>query len=123
MKVHYHAHAGGKRGGLSSHATYVARDAAARPAEFETPDTERHTDYLTRDGQNGRGVFFGPTESGFDGRATAAEWAEADKRHFQIVLAPEQGAALGDLRSYAREVMARAETALGQPLRWMAVDH
>ena len=123
VKIHYHAHAGGKGGGLSSHATYVARDDAARPAELEAPDTERHTDYLTRDGQNGRDVFYDAAQSGFDGRATTAEWAEADKRHFRIVLAPEQGAALGDLKSYTREVMARAETALGKPLRWMAVDH
>jgi len=123
VKIHYHAHVVGKRGGLTSHAAYVARDDAARPAELETPETERHTDYLTRDGRDGRDLFYGPTESGFDGRAMAAEWAEADKRHFRIVLAPEQGAALGDLQSYTREVMARAEAALGKPLRWMAVDH
>lgn len=123
VKIHYHAHVAGKRGGLASHAAYVARDDAARPTELDTPETERHTDYLTRDGRNGRDLFYGPTETGFDGRAIAAEWAEADKRHFRIVLAPEQGAALGDLQGYTREVMARAEAALGKPLRWMAVDH
>jgi type IV secretory pathway VirD2 relaxase len=123
VKIHYHAHVAGKRNGLAGHAAYVSRDDAARPDELEAPETERHTDYLTRDGREGRDLFYGPTESGFDGRAFAAEWAEADKRHFRIVLAPEQGAALGDLQSYTREVMARAEAALGKPLRWMAVDH
>src|SRR5690606_26236538 len=42
---------------------------------------------------------------------------------FRIILSAENGARLGDLKSYTREVMSRAENAFGTRLEWVAVDH
>lgn len=127
VKIHYFNHAGGGGGGLASHATYVSRDGAARvEAEREVEPAqaaERHTDYLTRDGAGGRDLFYSADKDRIDGRTFAADWAEADRRHFRIVLTAEEGGALKDLPGYTRDVMARAEAALGKPLAWLAIDH
>jgi type IV secretory pathway VirD2 relaxase len=127
VKIHYFNHAGDGGGGLASHATYVSRDGAARlEAEREAEPgqaAERHADYLTRDGAAGRDLFYTVDKDRIDGRATAADWAEADRRHFRIVLTAEEGGALKDLPGYTREVMARAVAALGKRLAWLAIDH
>jgi type IV secretory pathway VirD2 relaxase len=68
-------------------------------------------------------LFYDATDDDMKGRALAADWGESDRRHFRIILSPENGSRLGDLKSYTREVMARAEAALGTKLEWVAVDH
>lgn len=127
VKIHYFNHAGGGGGGLASHATYVSRDGAARLEEAREAEpaqsAERHTDYLTRDGAEGRDLFYTADKHGIDGRAIAADWAESDRRHFRAVLTAEEGGAIKDLPGYTRDVMARAEAALGKPLAWLAIDH
>ncbi|MBL8542763.1 MAG: relaxase/mobilization nuclease domain-containing protein [Hyphomonadaceae bacterium] len=50
-------------------------------------------------------------------------WADEDRRHFRIILSPEKGAELGDLKPYTRAVMERAEAVLGGRLEWIAIDH
>lgn len=136
VKIHYFSHARGGGAALRAHARYVARDAATKgvlrddaaghgePAEAETADkrAKAHARYLARSGE-ARSVFYDALSDGVDGPAKAAKWAGQDRRHFRLILAPENGSALGDLRSYTREVMRRAETALGTRLEWVAVDH
>lgn len=131
VKIHYFSHAGGGAAALRAHARYVARDAAARsPATADTPEAETpapeenktraHADYLQRDA---RAVFYDAASIDVDGGERAASWAQADRRHFRLILAPENGTRLGDLEDYTREVMRRAEAALGSKLQWVAVDH
>lgn len=140
-KVHYFNHAGGGGAALKAHTRYVARDAATRDgppplsAEKEgersqaLPDRDAeqrakaHAAYLSREGQTGRAVFYDARADGVDGADRAESWARSDKRHFRIVLSAENGARLRDLPAYTREVMARAEAALGTKLQWIAVDH
>ncbi|MFZ2030983.1 MAG: hypothetical protein WAU68_11785 [Vitreimonas sp.] len=124
VKVHYFGHSGGGGAALKAHARYVAREAAAleQPAPALTPErqAEAHSSYLSRDG---RESFYDASSERVDGATRAAEWAHADRRHFRVILAPENGAELGDLKPYVRGVMARAETALGARLTWVAIDH
>ena len=135
VKVHYFGHGGGGGAALMAHARYVARDAAARDSldrsrePAREPDvgavdnqTRRHADYLARQLKD-RDVFYDALGDGVDGGARMAVWAREDRRHFRIILAPEKGAELGDLKPYARDVMERAERALGTRLEWVAVDH
>lgn len=136
VKIHYFSHAGGGGAALRAHARYVARDAAAKqqlqgrasdglePAEPEAADKRAaaHTQYLAR-GAEARSAFYDAVADGIDGSARAAKWANQDRRHFRLILAPENGSKLGDLKSYTREVMRRAEAALGSKLTWVAVDH
>lgn len=132
VKIHYFNHGGGGGAALRAHARYVARDGASR-AEPQpgdgSPDRESaegqakaHGRYLTRSGQ-GPSAFYDALAEQVDGARHAALWARKDRRHFRLILAPENGAALGELRNYTREVMRRAEAAMGTPLQWVAVDH
>lgn len=129
VKVHYFSHSGGGAAALRAHARYVARDAAARghdpdfnqsgseegrEAETRTPEVEHRAE---------RSVFYDAMGEGVDGATRVAEWARGDRRHFRLILSAENGARLSDLKSYTREVMSRAETALGTRLDWVAVDH
>lgn len=137
VKVHYFNHAAGGGAALKAHARYVARDAATRddpsasqlPAEEGTPATSReakaraHAAYLSREGQPERTVFYDGEGEGLDGAARAEAWAKSDKRHFRVILSAENGDRLRDLPAYTREVMARAEAALGTKLQWIAADH
>jgi len=136
VKVHYFNHGGGGGAALKAHTRYLARDAAGRGelsdgaaspalgAERETPESaaRAHTDYLAR-GEPGRTRFYDRTEDGINGGACAEGWATSDKRHFRIILAPEEGERLRDMTSYTREVMAQAEAELGTRLSWVAVNH
>jgi len=137
VKVHYFGHGGGGGGALQAHARYVVREAAARgdgPAQEPPLDAEPGADakeaqaranaaYLARGDDADRSVFYDAGGEGVDGASKAAAWAKTDRRHFRIILAPENGAAIGDLNAYTREVMQRAEAALGTRLEWVAVNH
>lgn len=135
VKVHYFGHGGGGGAALGAHARYVARDAAAKapspplPGDDAPVNGEReveapanaHARYLQRGAE--RSVFYDALDDSVDGGARAAAWAREDRRHFRIILSAENGGRLGDLKSYTREVMRRAELALGTRLTWIAVDH
>lgn len=132
VKVHYFAHGAGGGAALKAHTKYVARDAAARDGlQSELTQQEdgaktkekakAHADYLERGGA--RGVFYDAETSKVDGGARAERWAVSDRRHFRIILSAEEGAHIRDLPAYTREVMARAGSALGTKLSWIAVDH
>ena len=136
VKVHYFNHGGGSAGALKAHTRYLARDAAGRdelseeagaPALEPAPGTPEdgaraHAHYLAR-GERDRGVFYGPDDEGIDGAALAEAWARSDKRHFRIILAPEEGERLRDLTGYTRQVIAQAEAELGTRFSWVAVNH
>jgi type IV secretory pathway VirD2 relaxase len=131
VKVHYFGHGGGGAAALKAHARYIARDAAARDVadQVERPSAkDRMAERGARDhaaylGRAERGVFYDALSDGVDGGARMAVWAREDRRHFRIILAPEKGAELGELKPYVRDVMERAEKALGTRLEWVAVDH
>lgn len=134
VKVHYFDHAGGGASALKAHTRYLARDAAGREdltegAEPPAPEIEKpeagaraHADYLAR-GRPSVNVFYDRDSEGIDGGTRAEAWAKSDKRHFRIILAPEEGERLRDLTGYTREVMARAEAELGTRFSWIAVNH
>lgn len=134
VKVHYFSHGGAGGAVLGAHARYVARDAAAKAPSPPLPGEDAasgernveapanaHARYLQRGAE--RSVFYDALDDSVDGGARAAAWAREDRRHFRIILSAENGGRLGDLKSYTREVMRRAELALGTRLTWIAVDH
>jgi type IV secretory pathway VirD2 relaxase len=137
VKIHYFSHAGGGAAALRAHARYVARDAAARSAELPPQQPDSNADAsspdaraagahaLPRDPERGPqlSVFYDALSDGVDGASRTAHWAQRDRRHFRIILSAENGSRLAELRSYTREVMRRAELALGTRLEWVAVDH
>jgi type IV secretory pathway VirD2 relaxase len=135
VKLHYFSHAKGGAGALKAHARYIARDSAAKKPgiPLEEPRTEQ-PGRESGDAAGGRRqqqqqerqehwVFYDATRDSVSGARLAEEWAKSDKRHFRIILSAENGGRIGDLRAYTRDVMARAEAALGEKLQWFAVDH
>ncbi len=103
VTVFYQGHGGSGAGKLIAHGKYLERDGAGpegEPGQFYDHEQER--------------VEAGPQ---------LAEWADKDKRHMRVMLAPESGARIEDLKDFTRATMAQMERDLGMPLEWVAVDH
>lgn len=101
--VFYKGHGGGAAGRLIAHGKYLERDGAGAEGE--------------------RGQFYDREHDEVDAHPRLEEWAHADKRHFRLMLAPESGARIEDLKDFTRATMARMERDLGFELDWVAVDH
>jgi type IV secretory pathway VirD2 relaxase len=136
VKARIVAHGAGKAAPLKTHVAYLAREGRAN-ARSAAPEIERaavapeaapalatQVDYLARDGAEDRGlyVFYDGAREGVDAKAMTASWAD-DTRHFRLIISAEDGAALGDLKPFVREVMGDLEAKLGTRLEWAAVDH
>ncbi|WP_300381086.1 DUF3363 domain-containing protein [Henriciella sp.] len=93
---------GGGAGAFRAHIRYIQRDGVERDG--------RGGELYTREGEP-------PAASGFLDRS------ETDRHQFRIIVSPEDGGALGDLREMTRDLMARMERDLGTRLDWLAVDH
>ncbi|RYZ05408.1 MAG: DUF3363 domain-containing protein, partial [Alphaproteobacteria bacterium] len=122
VKARYALHGSGKGAPLKAHVKYLARESKA--VERSEPGLARSVDYLQGADTPGHGPFsfYDRSDVGVDGRAITAGWAE-DRLHFRLIISPEDGAALGDLKPFIREVMAGLEGKLGTKLDWIALDH
>lgn len=98
-----HGSGGGAVGRLVAHGKYLERDGAGPGGE--------------------KGQFYDRGEDKVDAYPRLSEWGEDDPRHFRLMLAPESGARIEDLKDFTRATMARMERDLGMPLQWVAVNH
>ena len=113
---------------LRSNARRVAMKARVvrhQGKRFRSAPLPKHIAYLkregvTRDGEDAR--MFDATSDTADERAFA-ERCEDDRHHFRFIVSPEDGAQLGDLKTFTRELMLDVERDLGAKLDWVAVDH
>lgn len=92
---------GGRRV-LMEHLAYIRRGAA----ETGAPD----------------GAFFNQTENQTDTRQFV-ERCQSDRSHYRLIVNPEDGAELGDLKAYARRLMEGIAEDLGSDLDWIAGAH
>jgi type IV secretory pathway VirD2 relaxase len=93
--------------------------------KFGSGASGAHLRYLQRDGttrDGERGRLYDPERDLEDGRAFV-ERGEGDRHSFRLIVAPEDGDRLADLRAFTRDVMAQMEADLGTKLDWVAVDH
>jgi len=102
-----------------------ARVVRHQGARFRSAPLPKHIAYLkregvTRDGEDAR--MFDAASDTADERAFA-ERCEDDRHHFRFIISPEDGAELGDLKTFTRELMLDVEKDLGTKLDWVAVDH
>lgn len=89
------------------------------------PKARAHLSYIQRDGADrdgNRGQLYGPTEDAADAKAFLDEGSK-DRHHFRVIVSPEDGAELSDLRDFTRDLMAAAEGDLGTKLDWVAANH
>ena len=103
----------------------VMKARVVRHGRLRSAPLPKHLTYLrregvTRDGKDAR--MFDATSDAVDERAFA-ERCEDDRHHFRFIIAPEDAATLGDLKTYTRELMRDVESDLGTGLDWIAVDH
>lgn len=85
-----------------------------------------HLRYLARDSAGPAGQaaeFFDKDNDRMSPRASLTEW-RADALHYRLVISPEHGDCLTDLRGYVRRVMKGVAEDLAQPnLTWFAICH
>ncbi|MFN3511898.1 MAG: DUF3363 domain-containing protein [Phenylobacterium sp.] len=86
----------------------------------------KHLAYLGRSGAGAEGArpeFFDRATDELEPSAATARWAP-DRHHFRLIVSPEHGDRIADLKAYAREVMRRVADDLGQPeLEWVGTCH
>ncbi|TAJ63994.1 DUF3363 domain-containing protein [Brevundimonas sp.] len=92
----------GAKKALMTHVRYVAREGAGA------------------EGEEGR--YFDARSDAADARAFAGR-CETDRHHFRLIVNPEDGRDLPDLKAYARRFMAQVESDIGTPLDWVAGAH
>ncbi|MDA8347833.1 MAG: DUF3363 domain-containing protein [Pseudomonadota bacterium] len=98
----------------------IVQHARVRPASLK-----ENLDYIERDGvqpDGSPGRLEAAEQEEIDAE-TFARRIEPDRHHFKIIVSPEDGAQIGDLKSYTRELMAQVERDLGTRLEWVATDH
>lgn len=94
-------------------------------SEIRSTSLKENLDYIERDGVQPDGSP-GRLETAEHEEIDAESFArriEPDRHHFKIIVSPEDGAQIGDLKSYTRELMAQVERDLGTRLEWVATDH
>lgn len=75
---------------------------------------------VTRDGE--KATMFGP-DTGEADHDVFADGCKDDRHHFRFIVSPDDAHELGDLRSFARDLMVDMERDLGTKLDWIGVDH
>ena len=98
----------------------IVKHAGIKPAALR-----ESLDYIERDGVQPDGSP-GHLEAGDREQIDAESFAhriEGDRHHFKIIVSPEDGTQIGDLKAYTRELMAQVERDLGTRLEWVATDH
>ena len=94
--------AGGGGGGLMRHALYVERDGAGREGD-PVQVFDRELDHA-------------------DG-AAFVERCDGDRHHFRVIISPECGGQIDDLKSYTRDLVRQVELDLGTRIDWIAAEH
>ena len=94
--------AAGKNGRAAAHLRYIQRDGTSRDGE--------------------RGRLYSATQDRTDGDAFL-DRGKDDRHQFRVIVSPEEGAELGDLSGFTRDLMSKLEGDLGTKLDWVAVNH
>jgi type IV secretory pathway VirD2 relaxase len=84
-----------------------------------------HLRYIQRDGvtpEGEPGQLYGPETDTANGTAFLDDCGD-DRHQFRLIVSPEDGAQLHDLKPFIRDFMAQAERDLETKLDWVAVDH
>lgn len=84
-----------------------------------------HVRYVAREGagvEGEQGRFFDAREDAVEASGFARR-CEGDRHHFRIIINPEDGRDLPDLKAFTRRFMEQVSTDMGTPLEWVAGEH
>ena len=104
-------------------AVVKVRIAKLRSGNLAAP--RAHLRYLQRDGvdRSGEsGKLYGPELDDVDGGAFT-EKCDGDRHQFRIIVSPDDGDRLADLKPFVRDLMQDLESDPETKLDWVAVDH
>ena len=87
---------------LSEHLRYISRDSAMKSED--------------------KGKVFNELSDDVD-RETLAENAQDDRHHFRLIVSPEDGAELEDMKPFVHDLVSGMESDLGTRLEWVAAVH
>ena len=116
------ASAGLMRGG-SRRAVIKVRIAKLKAGNLAAP--RAHMRYIQRDGveRSGEpGKLYGSEADNVDGVAFT-ERCDGDQHQFRIIVSPDDGDQLSDLKPFVQDLMQQMERDLETKLDWVAVDH
>jgi type IV secretory pathway VirD2 relaxase len=102
VKARYTRIIGGDLGAARAHLKYIVRDG------------------VTREGAPGR--LYDASGDDADGSAFL-DRSEKDPHQFRFVVSADEGARLGDLKPFVRDLLAQMKRDLDTKLDWLAVDH
>lgn len=102
LKPVVHGAVAGGAGSLMRHALYVERDGAGREGD--------PVQVFDRDLDRADGAAF-------------VERCEGDRHHFRVIISPEQGGAIDDLKGYTRDLVRTVELDLDTRIDWIAAEH
>jgi type IV secretory pathway VirD2 relaxase len=100
----------------------------ARIAKLKAGDlgaARAHLRYIQRDGvtpEGKPGRLYGPETDEANGTAFL-DSCKGDRHQFRIIVSPDDGAELADLKPFIRDFKAKVESDLETRLDWVAVDH
>jgi type IV secretory pathway VirD2 relaxase len=100
----------------------------ARIAKLKVGDlgaARAHLRYIQRDGvtpEGEAGQLYGPETDEANGTAFL-DSCEGDRHQFRLIVSPDDGAELAELKPFIRDFMAKVESDLETKLDWVAVDH
>ena len=103
----------------------IIKTRLVRLQALSTGTLATHIRYLARDGITRKGEpahAYDAQQDQVDLPSFAARGA-GDRHQFRLIVAPEDGVQLEDLRDFTRTLMAQVERDLGTRLEWVAVDH
>src|SRR5262245_7787268 len=89
------------------------------------PAARAHLDYIVRDGVSRDGTVGRAYDATSDDAAIKPflDRSRFDRHQFRVLVSPEDGARLQDLRSFIRNLMAQVQHDLRTQLDWIAADH
>lgn len=102
VKVHIARGGASGTAGFAKHVSYIGRDGTERDGSASALYDREH-DHVDAEAFNTRGL--------------------EDDRQFRIIVSPEDGHELIDMKATTRSLMAEVERDLGESLDWVAADH
>jgi len=142
-KAAYSKSSGSSVKAMSFHRRVIVKASIKTMAQSGIAAFRKHIDYIQRDGTDedgkraqiyGRGVEepalldvdqtdLESGESRKEALRAFTDSCKTDRHHFRIIVSPEDGQKLSDLKAYTRDFVSRMENDLGTKLKWVAANH
>jgi len=103
----------------------IVKVSLVKMGKYGTDAQRHHLDYIGRDSaapEGDKGVLYSRDENAMDAEAFHERGAD-DRHQFRIIVSPEDGKEMGDLRVFTRDLMRQMEMDLETQLDWAAANH